>query len=65
MPMIRRIGADRYRYDDPNRYITAKDCLSEPEVLKAYCEKNLGARATLTQTLVSKILKNSGGESSR
>jgi len=38
--MIRRIDAGRYRYDDPRRYITARDCLSEPEVLKSYCENH-------------------------
>jgi hypothetical protein len=37
---IRRVNGDKYRYDDPRRYITAKDCLSEPEVLEVYCEKN-------------------------
>jgi hypothetical protein len=40
---IRRIDANKYRYDDPRRYITAKDCFSESEVLKAYCEKNAKA----------------------
>lgn len=43
MSQIRRIGASKYRYDDPRRYITLKDCLSEPEVLKAYCENHLKA----------------------
>jgi hypothetical protein len=38
MPQVRRIDASKYRYDDPRRYITLKDCLLEPEVLKAYCE---------------------------
>jgi len=37
---VRRINASKYRYDDPRRYIWAKDCLSEPEVLKAYCENH-------------------------
>lgn len=40
MPQIRRINANKYRYDDPRRYITLKDCLSEPEVLKTYCENH-------------------------
>jgi hypothetical protein len=40
---IRRISANKYRYDDPRRYITAKDCFTEPEVLKTYCEKNANA----------------------
>jgi len=35
---IRRIGAGKYNYDDSRRYITVKDCLTEPEVLKSYCE---------------------------
>lgn len=43
MSTIRRIVANKYRYDDPKRYITAKDCFSEPEVSKAYCEKNVKA----------------------
>jgi len=38
MSQIRRIDASKYRYDDSRRYVTVKDCLSEPEVLKAYCE---------------------------
>jgi hypothetical protein len=33
------MNAGKYRYDDPRRYITAKDCPSEPDVLKSYCEK--------------------------
>jgi len=37
---IRRIDASKYRYNDPRRYITINDCLSEPEVLKAYCENH-------------------------
>jgi hypothetical protein len=41
--MIRRLDAKKYGYDDPRRYITAKDCLSEPEVLKAYCDTNPNA----------------------
>jgi hypothetical protein len=40
---IRRLDASKYRYDDPRRYITVKDCLSEPEVLKAYCDRNPNA----------------------
>jgi hypothetical protein len=43
MSQIRRIDANKYRYDDPRRYITLKDCLSEPEVLKAYCENHPNA----------------------
>ena len=43
MSQIRRIDASKYRYDDPRRYITLKDCLSEPEVLKAYCETHPNA----------------------
>jgi hypothetical protein len=43
MSTIRRLDANKYPYDDPRRYITAKDCLSEPEVLKAYCDKNSNA----------------------
>jgi hypothetical protein len=38
--MIRRVNARRYGYDDPRRYIKAKDCLSESEVLKSYCESH-------------------------
>jgi hypothetical protein len=40
MSKIRRINVSQYEYDDVRRYITAKDCLSEPEVLKAYCENH-------------------------
>jgi hypothetical protein len=43
---IRRLGAGKYRFvgfDDPRRYITAKDCPSEPEVVKAYCDGNPNA----------------------
>jgi hypothetical protein len=36
--MIRRVDANKYKYGDQRRYIIAKDCLSEPEVIKSYCE---------------------------
>lgn len=35
---IRRVDANKYKYDDQRRYITTKDCLPEPEVIKSYCE---------------------------
>jgi hypothetical protein len=35
---VRKINVSKYKYDDSRRYITAKDCLTEPEVLKAYCK---------------------------
>jgi hypothetical protein len=43
MSRIRRIDASKFSYDDPKRYITAKDCLSEPEVLKSYCNNHPNA----------------------
>jgi hypothetical protein len=43
MSTIRRLHASKYGHDDPRRYITGKDCLSEPEVLKTYCDKNPNA----------------------
>jgi hypothetical protein len=46
MSTVRRLGARKYRFDgfnDPRRYITSKDCLTEPEVLQGYCEKNPNA----------------------
>jgi hypothetical protein len=38
--MIRRIDASKYNYDDSKRYITKKDCLSEPDVIKSYCNNH-------------------------
>jgi hypothetical protein len=35
---IRRIDANKYNHDDQRRYIAAKDCPSEPEVVRSYCE---------------------------
>jgi hypothetical protein len=40
---IRRVNANRHSYDDARRYITLKECKSEPEVLKAYCDKHVNA----------------------
>lgn len=40
MSQVRKKDAFEYSYDDSRRYITAKDCLTEPEVLKAYCESH-------------------------
>jgi hypothetical protein len=40
LSQVRKINASKYHYDDSRRYITAKDCLTEPEVLKAYCESH-------------------------
>jgi hypothetical protein len=38
MSTVRRVDASKFRYDDERRYVTSKDCLSEPEVLKVYCQ---------------------------
>lgn len=43
MSRIRRIDASKFSYDDPKRYITAKDCLSESEILKSYCHNHPNA----------------------
>lgn len=40
MSQVRKMDAHKYHYNDSRRYITAKDCLTEPEVLKAYCESH-------------------------
>jgi hypothetical protein len=40
MSQVRRIDCNKYPYDDPRRYVTAKDCLTEPEVLRVYCENH-------------------------
>jgi hypothetical protein len=40
MSQVRRIDASDYKYDDMRRYITKKDCLSEHELLKSYCESH-------------------------
>jgi len=37
---IRRVDANKHKYDDQRRYITTKDCLPEPEVIKSYCENH-------------------------
>jgi hypothetical protein len=37
---IRRIDAGKYHYDDPRKYLTAMDCPSQPDVLRAYHEKH-------------------------
>ena len=37
---IRRVDASKYRWDDPHRYIDLKDCPSEPELIKAYCDSH-------------------------
>lgn len=34
------MDASKYPYNNSRRYISAKDCLTEPEVLKAYCESH-------------------------
>jgi hypothetical protein len=38
LPQVRKKDASKYYRNDSRRYITDKDCLTEPEVLKAYCE---------------------------
>jgi hypothetical protein len=43
---IRKLDASKFPFtgfNDRRRYITAKDCLSEPEVVKAYCDRNPNA----------------------
>jgi hypothetical protein len=42
MPLlkVRRIDASKYHWSDPQRYIDAKDCPTEPELIKAYCERH-------------------------
>ncbi len=42
-PGIRRIGASDFPLGDRRRYISATDCLSEPELLKAYCTSHRDA----------------------
>jgi hypothetical protein len=43
MSQVRRIDAHKYACNDSRRYVTAKDCLTEPEVLKVYCESHPNA----------------------
>jgi hypothetical protein len=43
LSQVRKKDASKYHYTDSRRYISAKDCLTEPEVLKAYCESHLEA----------------------
>ena len=37
---IRRIDSNQYAWNDSRRYITSKDCPSEPELIKAYCDSH-------------------------
>jgi len=37
---VRRIEAHRFPLDDARRYIAAKACPSEPEIVKAYCDSH-------------------------
>ena len=43
MSKVRRIDAKRYAYDNPDRYMASKDCMTEPEVLKSYYDGNPNA----------------------
>jgi hypothetical protein len=43
MATVRRVDANKYKYDDPKRYISSKDCLQEPQVIKLYCESHRNA----------------------
>jgi hypothetical protein len=37
MATVRKVGAEKYHYTDPRRYITPKDCPNETEVIRLYC----------------------------
>lgn len=43
MATVRKVGAGKYHYTDPRRYITAKDCPDEPQVVKLYCGSHRSA----------------------
>jgi hypothetical protein len=43
MAAVRSVDARKFKHDDSRRYITAKDCLQELEVIKLYCETHPNA----------------------
>ena len=62
MRKVRRIDASKYDYEDERRYISLKDCPTEPEVVKAYCDTHPSAVCWVGMDISDAYLKGERGK---